>query len=226
MARVTEQDRTYAAPATEPSPLEWKADSALCVGPQRMLDAIRNDISLMLWPERVLLYATVYGLRPERILEVGSFRGGSALIMTAALDDIGGEGRIVCIDPEPKVSPETWARIGHRAAMIAEQSPWAQAKAPDLAGGRFDFALIDGNHSYDCVLLDTEASLAVLTDQAYLLFHDAHYFEVVDGINHLLHKYPNELTDLGMISTLPAVDPVDPNVRWGGFRLARFNRAR
>lgn len=52
----------------------------------------------MLPPERVLLYSTVFGVRPERCLEIGTLHGGSAVITVAALDDIG-SGKLVCVDP-------------------------------------------------------------------------------------------------------------------------------
>ena len=38
----------------------------------------------MLPSERLALYAIVYGLRPKRSLEIGTFYGGSAMIIVAA----------------------------------------------------------------------------------------------------------------------------------------------
>src|SRR5882724_4224219 len=39
--------------------------------------------------ERLLLYTMVRGLRPERVLEIGSAYGGSASIMACAMEDNG-----------------------------------------------------------------------------------------------------------------------------------------
>ncbi|MGI8624457.1 MAG: class I SAM-dependent methyltransferase, partial [Solirubrobacteraceae bacterium] len=57
--------------------------------------------------ERVVLHGLTVGLAPRQILEIGTFQGGSTLIMCAALDDLG-EGRIVCVDPHPRLADDTW----------------------------------------------------------------------------------------------------------------------
>src|SRR5688572_15655865 len=36
--------------------------------------------------ERLLLFTLIYSLRPERYLEIGTLQGGSALIVSAAMD--------------------------------------------------------------------------------------------------------------------------------------------
>src|SRR3954447_12494671 len=79
--------------------------------------------------ERVLLYGLVAGLQPSRIIEIGTFKGGSTLIMCAALDDLDSTGRIVCVDPEPRVAAENWDTVRHRATMVAEPSPGALERA-------------------------------------------------------------------------------------------------
>ncbi len=203
--------------------LDWGRDSSGGGPPLRMLRAMRNKNSLMLWPERVVMYNAVFGLRPKRVLEIGTYMGGSAQIIAAALDDIGA-GSVVCVDPEPKVPDEVWKRIEHRATMIAAPSPTAQAEAEQAAGGKFDLALIDGNHSYEAVIVDTEGTLPVLADRAHILFHDAHFHGVERGIDELLRRYPDELTDVGMISVVPCPDPSEPGMIWGGIRLVLFHR--
>jgi predicted O-methyltransferase YrrM len=192
---------------------------------QRMTAALQNKQSWMIWPERVLLYATVLGLRPARTLEIGTFLGGSAQIITAALDTIG-HGSLICVDLNPRVAPENWAKVGHRATMVAEPSPDGLTTAKRVAGGLFDFALIDGDHTYDGVVRDIEGTLPVLADRAYLLFHDAYFHEVEHGIDDMVRKYARELTEVGMMSAEPVPDRNNPGVVWGGFRMLRFDRAK
>lgn len=175
----------------------------------------------MVMPERVLLYAVVAGLAPERVLEIGTFRGGSALIIAAALDDVGG-GQMWCIDPDPRVEEADWRRIEHRATMIAEPSPEALTKAREAAGGAFEFALIDGDHSLDGVRRDIAATLPVLADEAWILFHDSWYHEVKDAIDEAIAAAPTQLHDGGLLSAHSSVD--EQGVRWGGMRLLRFTR--
>ena len=69
-----------------------------------------------------------------------------------------------------------------------------------LAGQPFEFALIDGDHSYEGVLKDIEGVLPYLADQAYLLFHDCHYPEVEQAIETALRQNAGILIDCGILS--------------------------
>jgi predicted O-methyltransferase YrrM len=173
--------------------------------------------------ERLLLYALVLGVRPVRCLEIGTFRGGSALIMTAALDDVGA-GRLVCVDPSPQMTPAHWAQIEHRAKMLVGPSPTVLGQARDAAGGPFDFVLVDGDHTREGVIADVEGILPLLADDAHVLLHDAHYFEVADAIDRVLELHPS-LIDCGLVSTERTPGPESPGgfpVIWGGLRLLRY----
>lgn len=176
-------------------------------------------------PERVALYAIVYGLRPKRSLEIGTFYGGSAMIIVAALDDIGA-GTLECVDPVPRVSPRRLRRIAHRATIHAVPSPEGLAAIAPAPADRFDLSLIDGDHSYHQVVGDIEGTLEVLADDAVILFHDAHYHEVAQAIDAMIEKYPAELVDCGMVSTLEApenrVGDDGRPVVWGGLRMLRY----
>jgi predicted O-methyltransferase YrrM len=178
--------------------------------------------------ERVLLYGLTFGLRPARTLEIGTFRGGSALVIGAALDDVG-SGTLVCVDPAPQVAPEHWALVSHRATLFAEPSPDVLPRAMAVAGGPFDFALIDGDHQYAGVVRDVEGVLPLLADEAHLLFHDAHYFEVTDAIDRMLAVHADALSDCGMLSTERTPEGRSVGGReivWGGLRLLRYHRPR
>jgi len=61
--------------------------------------------------------------------------------------------------------------------------------------------LIDGDHGRAGVAKDIEGVLPVLTDGAYVIFHDAHYFEVAEAIDEMVHKHADRLMDCGMLST-------------------------
>jgi len=175
----------------------------------------------MSMPERVLLYGIVAGLAPERTLEIGTFLGGSALIIAAALDDVDA-GSMWCVDPEPRVEPADWSRIAHRATMVAQPSPAALAEARSEAGAGFDFCLIDGDHSRDGVWRDIEGTLPVLADESWILFHDAHFHEVREAIDEALAAHPEQLHDAGLVSAHSTTD--DNGVMWGGLRLVRATR--
>ena len=51
-------------------------------------------------------------LRDLPIQQTASERlGGSALVVAAAMDAARYDGRIVCVDPNPNIAPEHWARL-------------------------------------------------------------------------------------------------------------------
>lgn len=216
--------------------VDQQGDPMLSTGPQPAADhnfasrpgrfgIIYTTPAHMTSPERVLLYSLIFGLRPRRCLEIGTHKGGSALIIAAALDDLGA-GHLVCIDPQPMVAPEHWAQVSHRATMIAGASPAVLPRAVEAAGGRFDFALIDGDHEYPGVVSDIEGVLGVLEPHAYLLFHDANYHEVARGIDEMLCKHADQLVDCGMLSVQQTPEDRFVNGRqvvWGGLRLVRYH---
>ena len=178
----------------------------------------------LLLPERLLLYSLVRGLRPQRCLEIGTHFGGSTTIICAALDDIGA-GRLMCVDPNPLVPPAVWARVAHRATLLRGFSPDALIEAYTQAGGAFDFAFIDGDHTHPGVVRDVEGVIEVVAPGGHLLFHDSHYWQVSDAIDECLRRWPDRLIDAGTLSALstePLTAPDGTVSRWGGFRLLRL----
>jgi predicted O-methyltransferase YrrM len=185
--------------------------------------ALYDAPALLAFPERVALYSTVFGRQPRRTLEIGTFQGGSSMIITAALDDVGA-GELVCVDPAPQVAPAHWAQIEHRATMLTGTSPQILAQAAPVPAQRFQLALIDGDHSHAGVIADLEGVLPILDDDAIILFHDAYYHEVADALQEMLVAHADCLTDCGLISTLVTPDAYNPEINWGGLREFRFVR--
>jgi predicted O-methyltransferase YrrM len=179
--------------------------------------AIETAPAQMTMGERLFLYALTVAVHPERVLEIGSSHGGSAMIITAALDDLAG-GRLACVDPQPLFDPRDWHRIEHRAVLIPHASPGAIAEASDALEGRFNLVFIDGDHSRAGVLADIRGLLPQLADRAYLLFHDAHHAEVAAAIGESLRLYP-ALADCGLISRDRHAGGAQ---FWGGLYLLQF----
>lgn len=168
----------------------------------------------------------MFGRRPHRTLEIGTFRGRSASIIVAAHDDVDA-GELICVHPNPQVDPELWARLAHRATMVSELSSESLADMAPTAALRFDLTLIDGDHSYEEVTRDIEGVLPVLADEAYILFHDAHHYEVDAAIEAALSRHRTELVDYGLMFTLEVPEAVEPGKRpvvSGGLRMLRFGR--
>ena len=171
--------------------------------------------------EKIFLYAFVRGFRPHRSLEIGVAKGGSALITTNAMEEVG-HGHHVGVDPEPNLKV-AWKDLHGRFTLIPKPSPDAIPEARAAAGGPFDFVLIDGLHFYDPAKKDIDAILPYLADGAYLLFHDAFHYGVATAIKDAIETHPN-LVDCGYPCRTANVyaDPVTP---YNGFRLLRWTAA-
>jgi predicted O-methyltransferase YrrM len=194
------------------------------------LSAVLGVDAEMLEPERVLLYGLVFGLKPLYCLEIGTFRGGSSSIICRAMDD-SGCGRLVCVDPEPRITDHTWNSIQHRAMLIKGTSPQALADARRAINGElFDLALIDGDHSYEGALKDIEGCLEHLGNGAHIVLHDCHFFAVRDAIREALRRFSDVLVDCGVVSVSDKPEDgenavVDGKpVVWGGLHLLRVVR--
>lgn len=188
------------------------------------LEVIKWAPMWMTRAERLLIYTLTFTLRPSRYLEIGTLQGGSALVVNAAMDALKSDGRIICVDPEPKIASENWQKMEHRATLITGYSPAALSQAMDAAGGLFDFVLIDGDHTYSGVVRDANGVLPYLANGAYLLFHDSFFPEVARGLQDFANKHADRIVDFGTLTrevTYQESEDGDP-VRWGGLRLMQL----
>jgi predicted O-methyltransferase YrrM len=190
------------------------------------LEVVRWAPVWMSRAERLLLFSLVFGLRPKRFLEIGTFQGGSALVIAAAMDASGTDGRLVCVDPEPQIAPEHWARIEHRTILLDEPSPDVLPRASDVAGGPFDFVLIDGDHSYVGVMRDANGVLSFVANGAYLLFHDSLFPEISQALSDFAMQNAHHIADFGTLTREVTVQPGPQGepIRWGGLRLMQVRR--
>jgi hypothetical protein len=106
------------------------------------------------------LYRAVLRERPARVLEVGMAYGISSLAILAALQEIGGEGRLLSIDPHQRRVWRDGGRktversgLGHRHELIEDFDYLVLPRLIEQQC-RFDLAYIDGYHSFDYVMLD------------------------------------------------------------------------
>lgn len=180
--------------------------------------------------ERVTLYSLIVGLRPKRVLEIGTRHGGSARIMVKAMDDAkemgmydGDEGRLICVDPAPELRID-WNDIAHRATLLLGYSPDILPEARERAGGDFDLCFIDGDHHYVSAWRDGTGVLPYVSPGGYLLFHDAYHPDVALAIDDLVSTISG-LVDCGIVCQYKALwdhDRQAPmHVPAAGLRLVR-----
>lgn len=172
-------------------------------------------------PERLLLFTLIRGLRPDRVLEIGTWRGASAAIISAALAD-NGSGRLVGVDPlDAVVYPARWYH--GRFTLVTEPSPDGLRQARQVAGGPFDFVHLDGINIRTQVRTDLEACLPLLADRAFILINNPLHYGVDRAVRDALATH-ERLVDAGFLSTW--ADPhVVPECAYSGLRLLRWGPA-
>jgi predicted O-methyltransferase YrrM len=169
--------------------------------------------------ERIMLYALVRGLRPERVLEIGTHQGASASIIAAALED-NGRGRIVGLDPHPNVTVPP-RHFYNRFELVREPSPQGITEASKRAGGTFDFVHWDCIVIYDQAQRDLNALLPHLAESAYLLMNNPMHAGVHLAIRQMIEQH-DHWHDCGYLCR--QVVPVDGDpVAHRGLQLIRID---
>ncbi len=106
------------------------------------------------------LFRHIRAQRPQVAVEVGMANAISTLSILTALEENGGDGRLVSIDPNQSTQ---WRDCGRAAVTRAGLSARHRViEKPDslalpellAAGTRIDFAYIDGWHTFDYALVD------------------------------------------------------------------------
>jgi hypothetical protein len=195
-------------------------DVTACIGEIDLgaLDVIRWAPCWMSRAERLLLFSLAFGLRPARYLEIGTFKGGSSLIIAAAMAASDNPGRMVCVDPDPQIDPEHWKQLEPRTVLVKGASPDILPHAQEVAGGPFDLVLIDGDHSYSGALRDASGVMEHVAERAHLIFHDGYNLEVARAIEEFICLFQGRVIDFGLLTREVAF--VD-QVRWGGLHMVQ-----
>jgi len=197
-------------------PRVFKLDSLERVG------CIYREPSDMGVTDRLLLFALVRGLRPTHALEIGMRWGGSARIITNAMEE-NGEGALVGIDPETDAFRVPAAELHGRYTLIRGYSPEAIPKAMATAGmENFDFVFIDALHTHDAVKKDLAGVLPYLADGAHIILHDTFH----QGVNQAVEEFvaaSESIVDCGFLSRDPSfLGPVGYN----GLRMLRHREVK
>lgn len=127
------------------------------------------------------VYSLARHYRPDLIVEVGSFAGGTAVGFASALRENGG-GKLICVDHDtyskgtfPEVTRRNLQRTGIPDSQFelcaADSREWLPKAERDL-GGKVDIVLIDGDHRYEGALADITDALPLLRPGGLMLVHD------------------------------------------------------
>lgn len=161
-----------------------------------LYDEIQKTITgrFPMWPQdAAALYE--YSKGAEKYLEIGTAFGGSAILAAYAQIDNGSNlPAVYCIDPldgfygkgrpdilalglvpSPDMVRDNFTKMrlidGLAPALILKKTPPVPA---ELAGEKFDFILIDGNHTGTGPIDDWKCIQEYVAPNGFVMFHDLH----------------------------------------------------
>lgn len=123
---------------------------------------IRMDID-----EAMLLYRSVAALHNPVGVEVGRNMGGSTFLLAQAVKN----GKIHSIDIAPKDDVGLSHGLRHAGLLSKVELIVGDANEVEV-GGTFDFAFIDGDHSYESAKKDMERWAPRVKIGGLVIFHD------------------------------------------------------
>lgn len=157
---------------------------------------------------------------PKKLLEVGSFRGYTALLLA---QHVSSDARIVTVDRysdhgeayrDTPYASMVERRVGETSASIYEKD----------APGSYDLIFIDADHSYAGIKHDTELVLPLVSENGFILWHDYANWGYFDGKNGV-PEYLRELSEKLPIAHIIGSDVAIYSPAWTGENKKFFERA-
>lgn len=164
--------------------VDYGAGSAGSNAPERRVAEIyRRAATGPAWGR--FLFGLVRGMKPARVLELGTNLGVGAAHLAAALalNESNGSphGRLVTLEGAPALAARAaghLARLGHGvghdedARVRVVVGPFAETLAPTTAEGPFDLVFIDGHHEAEAALAYLGTLRPHLADGALVVLDD------------------------------------------------------
>ncbi|MBJ8054168.1 cephalosporin hydroxylase family protein [Bacillus cereus] len=122
-------------------------------------------------PSDLFLYQEIiYELKPDLIIECGTFHGGSALYLASMLDLIG-KGHVLTIDITPQPNRPSHDRITYLTAssvsVSAVQTIFSMRKPEDVI-----LVILDSDHSKEHVSRELLLYKSIVTTGSYIIVED------------------------------------------------------
>jgi cephalosporin hydroxylase len=132
----------------------------------RWLDVPLQKCPLDLWVYQELLTE----VRPELLIETGTFAGGSALYLASCMDMLG-RGRVLTIDIVEREGRPSNERISYVTGSSTDPKI-VEAVRREANGASPVMVVLDSDHSRDHVLAELQAYAPLVTEGSYLVVED------------------------------------------------------
>lgn len=167
------KDVQFALPQRSLAELFPGVESMLVTAPVSELYRPRDMVVPL--PELLTLAGLCRYIKPRRIFEIGTYTGSSTLVMAINAPD---ETEILTLDLEPSqkigsafrdTSYSSKIRQLYGNSLTFDYTPYERG---------IDLVLVDANHSYECVSVDTEKAFALLRPGGVIVWDDYRWLEV------------------------------------------------
>lgn len=129
-----------------------------------------HGVASLRFDEAALLYGLVRSLEPgARLVELGRFKGGSTVVMAAALPS---GATILSVDLDPAHDEELRGALD-RLGLGGVELVVGDTQTVPLPGEPVDLLFVDADHGYDGAREDFDRWAPVVRPGGHLLFHDA-----------------------------------------------------
>ncbi len=145
-----------------------------------------------------LVYAFAKFYKPDIVIEVGTFAGGTAVGWAKALKE-NRKGRLICIDNDtyvpgtyPEIARKNILEVGLEEERFDLRYGDSKEIIPQIEQDlreKVDIYLVDSDHHYECALVDIQNGLPLMKSNGLILVHDVDINrKMVEATE--LHPYP------------------------------------
>ena len=140
-------------------------------------------IRVQQFPEDLITYQSlIYKIKPDVVVETGTFYGGSAVYFATVLREVNPDGRVITVD----ITDEYWQKtvsaglipedLAHRIEFIRGDSTSAEvsSKIRQECAGKRVLVFLDSLHTKEHVLKELEAYSPLVQKGSYIIVSDTH----------------------------------------------------
>lgn len=168
----------------------------------------------------VMLLKVAVCSKPKHLMEVGSFRGYTALQLA---QHVSPDAKIITVDRFSEHG-EAYRNTSY-ASMIERRVGETSAEMfQHDAPGSYDLIFIDADHSYVGVKHDTELVLPLVSSTGFILWHDYANWGYFDGKNGV-PEYLQELSERLPIAHIVGSDLAIYSPAWAGVQKQQYQSA-